>query len=144
MILAMAWQRQKYRLIGHVGRVFAVLAVLMWSVDLSACPSGIDAKAEHEHVSADAGHSGTGRPTDGQPDSCCHSLVAADLVYSAPVSGPSIKAVVIPTIISSPSVSPEPVAAKDLEPAPSATDPPRRRKLRFTTYSPLAPPSRHI
>lgn len=142
MILTMAWHSQKYRLIGHAGRIFALLAVMMWSVDLSSCLSGVGAKAEHEHVSANADHSGTA-PTDGQPDSCCHSLFAADLVYSAPVSGPSVKAVVIPTTLASLSVSFEAVA-KDVEPAPSATDPPRRRKLRFATYSPLAPPSRHI
>lgn len=135
----MVLQSQRYTLIGHAGRIFALLAVVMWSVDLSACPSGIDAKAEHEQVSSDAGHSDTVL-ADGQPDSCCHAPVAADLVYSAPAP-PSIKAIVIPAMLASLSFLPDAVAAKDLESAPSATAPPRHRKTRFATYSPLAPPS---
>lgn len=135
--------RRKYKssLIGEVARFLAVLAVFTWSFGSSVCPAVADADTDHLGDPAHSDDHGAGHGHDGLDD-CCRTLTNVSAVVASATLSPSVKAAPLAFAIDTAA------SAFDFEPPlPSAlhsTGPPRSRRLRFTTYSPLAPPSDRI
>ena len=132
---------RKFGFMGHLSRLAAVLAVLAWSFGASACPAV--AGTDHEHVSADGDNDHGAAAHHGDLDTCCRYLTNTAALVAQPSPLPSIKAVVsiavkpLPLVLSV-------VTIASPKPARASTGPPRNRSLRLTTYSPLAPPSKHV
>ena len=126
--------------IGNVARFLAVLAVVTWTFGSLACPAVAGTGTEHIHVSVQFDDHGAS-DNHHESDVCCHELTTFSGVIASATLSPSVKVVVLPfaahMIVSLAFDTAQPFVFLA---APTSTGPPRSRRLRFTTYSPLAPP----
>lgn len=137
--------RRKYKssLIGEVARFLAVLAVFTWSFGSSACPAVADAHTDHLGEPTHSDDHGAGQGHDGSDD-CCRTLTNVSALVASATLSPSVKAVALPFAFHSAASAFDFASLSTLLPASPSTGHPRSRRLRFTTYSPLAPPSDRI
>ena len=137
---AMVLSKYKVRMFSDMGRFLAVLAVAAWSFGSLACPASAGTGTEHTHASGQTDNHGSSDNHHG-PDVCCHKLTTVSGVIASTALSPSVKQVVLPIAFYLPAASTVDIEQRSaFLPAPTSTGPPRSRRLRFTTYSPLAPP----
>ena len=140
---AMVLRKYKFRSLGDVARFLAVLAVFTWSFGSSVCPAVADADTDHLGDQAHSDDRGTGHSHD-ELDDCCRTLTNVSAVVASATFSPSVKVVAPPLAVDTAASALDFAPPSFLRPASRSTGPPRSRRLRFTTYSPLAPPTHRI